>query len=59
MARHTARHRVDRVLHVDATVGELLRQFHQRVLGTGHRQAVAGDDDHAVGVGQQEGGVVA
>jgi len=56
--RHAAGDRVDRVLHGHAHVRQLLGQLHQRVLRTGHRQAVAGNDDHGVGVGQQEGGVV-
>src|SRR5690606_38335508 len=58
VARHTTGNRVDRVLHGDATLGQLFGQLHQRVLGTGHGQAVTGDDHHGVGVGQQEGGVV-
>ncbi|MNN12920.1 hypothetical protein D3C81_1259300 [compost metagenome] len=58
MARHPAGDRVNRVLHGDAAMGQFLGQFLQRVLCPCNRQAVARNDDHGVGVGQQEGRVV-
>ncbi|MNR48173.1 hypothetical protein D3C85_1673750 [compost metagenome] len=39
-------------------MGQLLGQFLQRMLRPCYRQAVARNDDHGVGVGQQEGRVV-
>ena len=54
MAGHPAGDRVDRVVDLDAALAEHVDQLAQRVLGLGHREAVAGDDDHAVGVRQQD-----
>ena len=55
---HAACHRVNGVLDGDALVGELLCQFLDRVLRTGHRQAVARHDDDRLGVAQDESGVI-
>ena len=49
---------MDRVLYGDAVVGQLLGQLLERVLCPRDRKAVAWDDNHGVGVGQQEGGVI-
>ncbi len=54
MPGHTSGHRVNGVLHGDAAVDELLGQFLERMLGASHCQAVAGHNDHGVGVGQQK-----
>ncbi len=56
--RHAPGHRVDRVLDRHALGGELRGQLLHRVLRARHRQAVAGNDDHGLGVGEQECGVV-
>ncbi len=58
MAGHAARHRVDAVTHFRAVLLEQLSQFAHRMLGLGHRHAVAGYEDHGAGRFQQEVGVV-
>ena len=58
MARHPSGDRMDRVLHVDAARLEELGQLADLVLGLGDGQAVAGDDDHVLGVGQLDRRVV-
>ena len=58
VARHAAGDRVDRVLHGDALLGQLGGELLHRMLGARHRQAVAGHDDHGLGVAQHEGRVV-
>ncbi len=51
---HPARHRVDRVVDLDAPVAQHVDQLAQRVLRLGDGQPVAGHDDHPVGVAQQD-----
>src|SRR5512137_433049 len=58
VARHAARDRVDRVLHLHAPLDQLVREFLQRMLGPRHREAVARHDDHALRVRHQERRVV-
>ena len=57
VARHAAGDRMDRELHVDAALGELVVEIAHAMLRLRDRHAVAGDDDDAVGVGEQFGGV--
>ena len=54
VARHAARDRVDRVLHVDAARLEQVGELADRVLGLRDREAVAGDDHHLVRVGEHD-----
>ena len=49
---------MDGVLDVDAACLEQLGQLADRVLCLGDRQAVAGHDDHRLGVGQLDRDVV-
>ena len=58
MTWHTTRYRVNRILHSYAIIGQFLGQLFKRVLRPGDRQAITWNDDHGVGVGQQEGRVV-
>jgi hypothetical protein len=58
VARHAPGHRVDGVLDGDALLGELGGQFLHGMLGPRHGQAVAGHDDHGLGIAQHKGGVV-
>ena len=58
MAWHTACHRVNRVFHGDALVGEFFCEFFQRMLCTGNCQAIARDNDHGFGIGQHKGCVI-
>ena len=53
MSGHAAGDRMDRVLHVDASLLEHVLQLAGSVLGLRHGKAVAGDDDHALRVGEQ------
>ena len=53
VAGHPTGDRVDRVLHVDAALGEHVGQLARGVLGLRHRHAVAGDDHHRLDVGEQ------
>ena len=50
VAGHPAGDRVDRVVDLDAALAEHVDELAQRVLRLGDRQAVAGHDDHPVGV---------
>eukprot|EP00053_Salpingoeca_punica_P012955 m.116409 g.116409 ORF g.116409 m.116409 type:complete len:1093 (-) comp16076_c1_seq1:125-3403(-) len=52
LARHAAGHRVDAKAHLDAALRQHLGNVGNGVLGLGHGQAVAGHNDHALGVGQ-------
>ena len=47
--------RVDAEAHLDAALAQLTGEVGDRVLGLGDRHAVAGGDDHRVGVEQQLG----
>ena len=58
MARHAARHRVDRITDVDTLLLEHLGHLRQRVLRLRDRHAVARHDDHAVCLLHDEGGVL-
>ena len=49
---------MDRVLDVDAPGFEQLGQLADGVLGLGHGQSVAGDDDHRAGIGELDRDVV-
>ncbi len=55
---HAARDRVDRVFDADAVLLEHVAHLAQRMLRLGDRHAVAGNDDDAVGLLQQEGRVL-
>ena len=57
MARHAARHRVDRVLDRDALGLQRGLELAHGVLGLGHGHAVAGRDDHLARVGELDGDV--
>jgi hypothetical protein len=57
VARHAAGHRVDAEAHVDALLAQQLGDLEHRVLGLRHRHAVAGHDDHVLGLAQQLGGL--
>ena len=57
MAGHAAGDRMDGVFDLDAGGLQLVGHLAQRMLGLGHRHAVAGDDDHLRGVLEDEGGV--
>jgi hypothetical protein len=57
VAGHAPRHRVDAEADVDALLAQVLGDFIHRVLGLRHRHAVAGNDDHALGILQQFGGL--
>ena len=48
MARHAARDRMDRVLHLDAARLEQVGELAGRVLGLRDREPVAGHDHHLV-----------
>ncbi len=52
MAGHAAGDRVDRVVDRDPALLELVGDLLDRVLGLGDGEAVAGDDDDGVGVGE-------
>ena len=58
MARHPARDRVDGVFHLDALLLQLVGHFTKRVLGLGHRHAVARHDDDLGGVLHDEGRIL-
>ena len=55
---HAAGHRVDGEEGLDAARGEGVGQLAHGVLGLGHGEAVAGDDDDLAGVGQQHADVL-
>ena len=54
VAGHAAGHGMDRVAHVHALGDQLLRHLFHRVLRARDGQAVARNDDHALGVAEQE-----
>src|SRR5450830_1609366 len=58
MARHTASHRMDCILHDHALVCELLSQFLECMLSTCYRQTIAGNDDHGFSIAHQESSVI-
>ncbi len=58
VARHPARHRVDRVADPDPVPLELVGELLHRVLGLGDRHPVAGDEDDRVGVAELDRGVL-
>ncbi len=55
VARHTARHGVNRVFHFDSVFGQLGRHLAHRMLCLGHRQPIARHDDHELRVLHQDG----
>jgi diguanylate cyclase (GGDEF)-like protein/PAS domain S-box-containing protein len=57
VAGHAPRHRMDAEADVDALLAQVLGDLVHRVLGLRHRHAVAGNDDHALGLLQQFGGL--
>ena len=58
VAGHAPGDGMDGELHVDAALGQLIVELADPVLRLRHRHAVAGDDDDAVGVLEQVGGVL-
>ena len=58
MARHAARHRVDRIAHRDAFLFQDIGHLAQRMLRLRHRHAIARHDDHRAGILQDEGGIL-
>ena len=54
VAGHPAGDRVDRVVDLGAARDQQVDQLAQRVLGLGDREAVAGHDDHPVGVAEHD-----
>ena len=58
MPWHPPRHRVDRVLDVDAALLEDVGQLPCRVLRLGDRQPVSRNDDHPLRVGEQRAEVL-
>ena len=58
VAGHAPRHRMDGVFDGHAFFGQLGGEFFDRVLGTGHGQTVARDNDHGFGIAHDEGRIV-
>ena len=58
MARHPPGDRVDGIFDPHALLLEQVGHLAQRMLRLGDRHAVAGDDDHLLGLLHQEGGVL-
>ena len=58
MPGHSPRHRVDGELHVNTALLKQIGELANVVLSLGDREAVTGDDDHRLGVGEHHGGLL-